>query len=106
MGSFIVDPQRSGRPRGGEEVDRHPSEHLVIRPGIPVRPIVQFLVDPRQQGDGGVGQRVAEGLRLGGLLGAVAAAGFEEPGCAGEAGAVAGGEGGEGVLKVEEWVRG
>ena len=49
---------------------------------------MQFLVDPGEEADRRVGERVAEGLRLAGLLGAVAAAFGEEPGAAGEGGAV------------------
>lgn len=66
---------------------------------------MEFFVDPSEQADGGVGEGVAERLRFGALFGAVAAAFFEEPLGAREAGVIAGLVGRERVLKGEERVR-
>ena len=106
MHRLVVDPRVGRGTRGAEPVDGDPGAHLVRGPGVGVGPVVQLLVDPGEQRDGGVGQGVAEGLRLGGLFGAVAGAFVEEPARAREAGALAGRGRGEGVLGGQERVGG
>jgi hypothetical protein len=98
MHRLIIYPDIRGRARRAEPVDRDPGADFVGRPGVAVRPVVQLLVDPREQRDGRVGERVAECLRLGRLLGAVAGAFGEEPSRAREAVALARRVGGQGVL--------
>ena len=102
MRSLIIDPQIRSRPRGAEPVDRHPRQDLVVRPGVIVRPKVEFLVDPGEQADGAVAETVAEGLGLGGLLETVARAFLGEPGGAREARLLAGSVRGEGVAEGEK----
>lgn len=106
MAGFVVDAQTGRRPRGRKGIDGHPRQDLVVGPRVGVGPIVELLVDPGEQADGGVGEGVAEGLGFGALFDAVAAAFLEEPFGAGEAGVVAGAVRGEGVLEGEEWVGG
>ncbi len=76
VGGFVIDAETSRGPRSGELVDRDPSQDLVGGPGAVVRPVVEFFVDPGEQASGAGGEGVAEGLRFGGLLGAVAGAFF------------------------------
>jgi hypothetical protein len=52
MHRLIVDPSRSIRSRTTESIDRDPSEDLVVRPGLHVAPVVQFLVDPDEEAVG------------------------------------------------------
>ena len=104
--SFVVDADIRGRARGAEPVDADPRTYFLVRPGVVVGPVVQFLVDPGEQRDRAVGERVAEGLGFGGLFGAVAGAVGEKPGRAGNAGALAGVVGGQGVLRGQERVGG
>lgn len=92
MCALAVDAH-AGRGAGGREgVNGHPGQDFVVTPGISVRPVVQFFVDPGEQADGAVVQRVAERLRFGGLDAAVARSVGLEPGAAGEAGAFRGRE--------------
>ena len=51
---FVVDPEAGGGAGGGEEVETDPGQDLVRRPGVGVCPVVEFLVDPGEQGDGAV----------------------------------------------------
>lgn len=67
MPVLIIDPNTSGWPRGGKLVDAHPGYYFVVAPGVVVRPIVKFLVDPGEERDGVVVEAVAEGLGLGAL---------------------------------------
>lgn len=99
MEGFKVDPRVRRRARRAEPVDRDPGADLLVRPGVTVRPVVQLLVDPGQQGDGAVGEGVADRLRLRALLVAVAAALLVEPFGAREAGLLGVGVGCEGVLE-------
>lgn len=82
---LVVDPDAGGGARRAEPVEADPGAHLVVRPGVRVRPVVQLLVDPGQAGHGAVRQPVAERLRLGGLLQVVAAPFLLEPPVAGYA---------------------
>nr|POE65110.1 hypothetical protein CFP56_34778 [Quercus suber] len=68
------------RPGSAEPVDADPRADLVVGPGVVVGPVVQLLVQPGEQGDGAVGQRVAGRLRLGRLQRAVPGALGVEPG--------------------------
>ncbi len=52
---FVVDPRVGCRPGGREPVDRDPSQDLVVGPGVLVGPVVEFFVDPGEQGDWTVG---------------------------------------------------
>lgn len=54
-------------------------QDLVVRPWVVIRPIVQLLIDPRQQGDRAVVQSVAKCLWLGALLDTVSTAFVHEP---------------------------
>lgn len=54
MEGFVVDADTGSRASGGEEVDGHPGEDLVIRPGITICPIVQLFIDPGQEANGAV----------------------------------------------------
>ena len=51
-----------------------PEITLVVVPRIIICPTDKFLIDPREQADGGVSQTISEGLGLSGLLGGVATA--------------------------------
>lgn len=79
MDRLVINPQIRGGPRGREPVDADPRADLVVRPGVVVRPVVQFLVDPPQQPDRRVRQRVAQRLWLRALLRPVARALLQEP---------------------------
>lgn len=94
MEGLVIDPQARARASSAEVVDADPSADLIVGPVVAIRPIVELFIHPCEESHGAVGERVGEGLRLGGLLGAVAGAFFEEPVGAGEAGLVAGGVGG------------
>lgn len=69
---LVVDSMRSTGACTTELVDRDPSEDLVIGPGVAVCPIMQLLIDPRQQCYRGIIESICQGLRLGGLLQVVA----------------------------------
>ena len=79
VGDFVVDARAGGGAGGREPVYRHPREDLVGCPGVVVCPVVEFFVDPGQEGGGAVGEAVAEGLGLGALDLVVAAAFLLEP---------------------------
>lgn len=64
---LVVDADAGRRARRRELVHAHPGQHLVVGPGVPVRPVVQLLVHPGQEGDG-VGERDANGGRARALL--------------------------------------
>lgn len=81
---LVVDAHAGGGAGGGEVVERDPGEDLVVGPGVGVGPVVEFLVDPGQEGGGAVGEGVAEGLGLGALDRVVAAAFLKEPVRSGE----------------------
>ena len=59
-----------------------PYHTFVVFPGIIVRPVVQFFVDPREQANGTISQRVTDRLRLGALSREITAASVLEPLCA------------------------
>ena len=99
---FVVNADAGGGAGGGEEVDRDPGEDLVRGPGVGVGPVVEFLVDPTEQGDGAVAEGVPQGLRLGALDLVVAAALLEEPLCSCEAGFFKVAVGGYGVLEGQD----
>ena len=106
MHRFVVDPHvRRGACRA-EPVDRDPGAHFVGRPGICVGPVVQLLVDPRQQGHRGVGEGVAERLRLGLLFRTVAGAFRYEPRGARETVALAAAVWCQDMLSGEDGARG
>lgn len=67
MANFIVYSMCSPRPRAAEGVYAYPGEDFVVCPWVCVRPVVQFLVDPSQEGNGGIMETVGEGLWFGGL---------------------------------------
>lgn len=101
---LVVNAHR-GRGTGAREIiHRHPGEDLVVGPRIRVGPIVQLLVDPREQGDGRIVEAVRERLGLGRLLEKVAAALFGEPFRAREAVVLGAGVGRRGVLEREDRV--
>ena len=99
MVHLVVDADAGGGAGGREEVERDPGEDLVGRPGVFVGPVVEFLVDPGEQGDGAVAEAVTQGLRLGALELVVAASLLEEPLCSCEAGFFEVAVGGYGVLE-------
>lgn len=86
MAILIIDPTTSSRTRCGEPINTHPSQYLVVGPGVTVRPVVELFVDPGEQGDGTVVETVAEGLRFRGLDFVVAGAFVAEPVTSGDAG--------------------
>lgn len=79
MNRFVVDSHTGGWASAAEVIYRHPGENFLVAPGVLVCPVVQFLVDPREQSYGGVVQRVADGLRLRALQDAIPAAFRCEP---------------------------
>ena len=99
MVHFVVDARAGGRTGYGEEVDGDPGEDLVGGPGVGVCPVVEFFVDPGEEGEGAVVEAVAEGLGFRALDFVVAVAFAGEPGCAVQAGFFVGGVGGQGVLE-------
>lgn len=74
MQRLVVDERSGGGPGGREPVDGNPSQDLVVGPGVRVRPIMELLVDPGEEGDRAIVQGVADCLGFGGLFGEVAAA--------------------------------
>lgn len=46
MRALTVNAHTSRRPRGRENIDRHPSQNLIVAPTVRIRPVVQFFVDP------------------------------------------------------------
>ena len=95
-----VDSQRSGGTGTREPIDGDPrqdcvwsDQHVplwrsadvlllltfVVFPGIAIRPIMQFFVDPGKQANGTVRERITERLRLGALFCKVAPAARLEP---------------------------
>lgn len=76
---LVIDAARGRRPRDAEPVHADPGADLFGRPRVRVRPVVEFLVDPRQQRDGAVRESVAQRLRLGRLQQVVAEAFLVEP---------------------------
>lgn len=101
MRKRVVNSLRRVRPRTAERVDANPGENLVGGPLVVVRPVVQLLVDPGQEPDGRVRHAVADGLWFGGVFDHVAVADFVVPFCAGEAGFLGVGEGGQGRARGE-----
>ena len=79
VGDFVVDARAGGGAGGREPVYWHPCQDLVGCPGVVVCPVVEFFVDPGEEGGGAVGEAVAEGLGLGALDLVVAAAFLLEP---------------------------
>lgn len=97
-----IDTHTGGGSRARELVDGDPREDLVVGPGVGVGPVVQLLVDPREQPQGGVGEGEAERGRLGALLGAVAVSRDLELRRARQAGLLLLGVGEDGVEEVLE----
>ena len=54
MVHFVVDADAGGGAGGGEEIERDPGQDLVRGPGVRICPVVEFLVDPGEEGDGAV----------------------------------------------------
>ena len=94
-----VNPHRRSRACTREPVDGNPRQNciglvplcmiwstpyhtFVVFPGIIVRPVVQFFVDPREQANRTISQRVTDRLRLGALSREITAASVLEPLCA------------------------
>ena len=102
--ALVVDALTGGGPGGAEPVDADPGKDLVVGPGVAVGPVVQFLVEPREQADGGVGDGIADRLGFGALLEIVAGAFGREPFRVGVAGFLGGGEGRLLCFEEEGWV--
>ena len=68
MHHFVINPLGCTRSCPTELVDADPSQSFLDIPRIVVRPIMQLVVDPSQERDGGVFERVGEGLRSGRLF--------------------------------------
>ena len=79
MDRFVVDSHTGGWASGAEVVNRDPGENFFVAPGVLVRPVAQFLVDPCEQSYRRVVQCVADGLRLRALQNAIPAAFGREP---------------------------
>ena len=54
MHGFVIDSLRGTRASATELVDTDPSQRFLGIPRVVIRPIMQFVVDPGQKGDGGV----------------------------------------------------
>jgi hypothetical protein len=54
MRKRVINPRRGMRARAAEIVNADPRQYLIWCPLIVVRPVVEFLVDPREEPDGGV----------------------------------------------------
>lgn len=52
---------------------------FIVFPGIIVRPVAQFFIDPREQPDGTIRERITECLGLGRLLCEITLAAIAEP---------------------------
>ena len=79
MPTLIVNSHARRRSRRAKPVNAHPHTHLVVTPGVTIRPLDQLLVDPREQARGAVGEPVPERLRLRRLDAAVTPAVLAEP---------------------------
>ena len=55
VGGFVVDAEAGGGAGGREVVERDPGEDLGVGPGVGVGPVVEFFVDPAEEGEGAVG---------------------------------------------------
>ena len=64
MARLVVYPNMRIRPRSAKPVYTDPRQDLVVRSRMLVRPIVQLLIDPSEEGDGRGGEGVRERLRL------------------------------------------
>lgn len=64
---FMIDPATGRGPGSAEPINADPGADLLIGPGIPVRPVMELLVDPAEQTYRAVGQAVAQGLGFGRL---------------------------------------
>ena len=106
MHNLVVDHMRRPRPSSAEGVNAHPRENLVLRPRVRIRPVVHLLVDPRQQRNRAVVQRVRQRLRLRRLLGVVAAPFLLEPVRSREAGRFLLVVGAQGVLQRQDGMLG
>jgi hypothetical protein len=49
---FAIDTMRGAGSGTAELVDADPGQNLIVGPGIAVGPVVEFLVDPGEQGEG------------------------------------------------------
>ena len=76
MHHLVINPLGCTRSCPTELVDADPSQSFLDIPRIVVRPIVQLIVNPRQERDGGVFERVGEGLRSGRLFQIIACSNF------------------------------
>lgn len=94
MRSLVINPHTRRRARLGKPINTHPSQDLIITPLIPIRPIMEFFVDPSEEGGRGVRECEADCLRFCALEEVVAVAFVCEPGGAFDAGAFTRGVGG------------
>lgn len=65
---------------------RFPCTQKEWRRNVEDAPVVQLLIDPGEEADGAIGERIAKRLRFGGLQHAVARPLCEEPVCPDQAG--------------------
>lgn len=64
VSSLVVNTRAGSGTSSRKPVDADPRQNLIIRPRIAVGPIMQLLIDPGEEGDRRVCQRVANCLRL------------------------------------------
>ena len=64
---FVVYPARSARTSTAKLIYTQPRQNLVVGPWIIVRPVVELLVDPRDQRNRRVAESVGDRLRFGTL---------------------------------------
>lgn len=67
MCSFVINAMRGAGACSAKTVDAYPGEDFIIGPRIRVSPIVQLFINPGEQSDRRIVERVGEGLGLGGL---------------------------------------
>ena len=76
---LVIDPDMRVGSARAEPIDTHPRQDLIVSPSIPIRPVHQFLVDPRQERNRAICKSVRERLRLSSLQDAVRLALVNEP---------------------------
>ena len=62
MCDFVVDARAGAGAGDGEIVDGDPGEDFGVGPRVAIGPVVEFFVDPGEEGYGAGGESVAEGL--------------------------------------------
>jgi hypothetical protein len=81
MCSLIIYPGTGSRSCCRKPVYGNPGENFVVGPRVGVGPVMEFLVDPGEECDWGIGEGVADGLGFCALEEVVAVGFFAEPGC-------------------------